>query len=59
MRSGEATLSTLLWVCLGLWGTINGFVAVRLVRRTHKSDRSESVQLASFDELPKARLYRV
>lgn len=53
---GEATLSALLWVCLGLWGAINAFVAFRLVRRTR---RPASVQAVSFDELPKARMHRI
>jgi hypothetical protein len=32
------TLSSLLWVCLGLWGAINCFVAFRLVRRPGRSE---------------------
>jgi hypothetical protein len=40
-QAREMTLSTLLWVCLGLWGAINGFVAVRLVCRPSRPESME------------------
>ena len=31
--SGGTTLNSTMWVCLGIWGAINCFIAIRLGRR--------------------------
>ena len=41
------TLSSLIWVCLGVWLAFNGFVAVRLALRFL---RSQTVKSASWRE---------
>jgi hypothetical protein len=38
-------LSSLLWVCLGVWVAINGFVAACMVRRSTRSEIMESASL--------------
>jgi hypothetical protein len=51
------TLSSLLWVCLGVWLAINCIIAVRLMRRSIRLENVGSASLHQLREIPNTGMH--